>query len=409
MIRNIICIWSVLTWFACAQGEQRQVLRAQHVAGEEEIQPSGGLGGISPPAVVEKPAPPAVAPAPEVPAKPAEAKVTVQPMNVDRGTQPISTPVENAPPEGKPTGDDAVRLQVFLDEANFGPGVIDGKPGRFTELAVKSWNEVHGYPTADWAMVNRAARQGVPNPYGLAVVPGVATKWVSRNVPNDREAQSKLKLLPYRSYAEFMSERYHTDVEYLIELNGSKKIYNLGPRSSLLVPNVKPFLIENLHMGARHETDEQLAARHIVVDTKINQARIFEGAPSAIIVDENGNETQANRALIASFPITPGQPKFIKYGVWELKNMIELPSWRYDKQLLATGKRGKEALQIPPGPNVPVGVMWNGLSKPGIGLHGTSDPETIGRARSAGCVRLSNWDVVKLPELVRPGATVEIR
>ena len=62
-----------------------------------------------------------------------------------------------------------------------------------------------------------------------------------------------------------------------------------------------------------------------------------------------------------------------------------------------------------PGPNSPVGIFWCGLSKPGIGLHGTSDPETIGRARSSGCIRLANWDAIRLPTLIRPGTTVEIR
>jgi lipoprotein-anchoring transpeptidase ErfK/SrfK len=113
--------------------------------------------------------------------------------------------------------------------------------------------------------------------------------------------------------------------------------------------------------------------------------------------------------LIASFPITPGKPKFIKLGTWELRSCIEMPFWRYDQQLLDTGKRSKDALNIPAGPNSPVGVIWNGLSKPGIGLHGTSDPETIGRARSAGCIRLANWDAIRLPTLIRPGTTVEIR
>ena len=116
-----------------------------------------------------------------------------------------------------------------------------------------------------------------------------------------------------------------------------------------------------------------------------------------------------NRALVASFPITPGKPQFIHYGVWKLNNSVELPVWRYDQSLLDTGKRSSNALNIPPGPNSPVGIIWNGLSKPGIGLHGTADPETIGRARSAGCIRLANWDAIRIPTLIRPGATVEIR
>ena len=168
--------------------------------------------------------------------------------------------------------------------------------------------------------------------------------------------------------------------------------------------------------GVGYKADEAMSQRHAVVDTKLNQVRIFEAAPPALIVAEPGSTTvssttRANRGLIASFPITPGKPQFIKFGTWEVRNSVELPHWRYDQKLLDTGKRGSDAdaLNIPPGPNSPVGIFWCGLSKPGIGLHGTSDPETIGRARSAGCIRLANWDAIRLPSLIRPGTTVEIR
>jgi lipoprotein-anchoring transpeptidase ErfK/SrfK len=326
---------------------------------------------------------------------------------------PIETVSPPSPLDVKPTGDDAVRLQIFLDEACFGPGIIDGRPGRFTELAVRSWNEVNGHPVDDWTAVNTAARKAVPNPFAVALVPDAATAWVDATLPTKRSLQAKKKRMSYRSAGEFMAERYHCDVPYLIALNGARKINNLKPHDSLIVPNVKPFHIEKL-TGAKHEADGALSQRHVVVDTKINQVRIFEAAPAALVVAEPGAAevkpvTRANRGLVASFPITPGQPKFIKFGTWELRNMVELPWWRYDQQLLDTGRRSENALNIPPGPNSPVGVIWNGTSKPGIGMHGTSDPETIGRARSAGCIRLANWDAIRLPTLIRPGATVEIR
>jgi lipoprotein-anchoring transpeptidase ErfK/SrfK len=348
---------------------------------------------------------------------------------------------------GKPTGDDAVRLQIFLDEALFGPGVIDGKAGRFTELAVATWNEVHGHPLTDWTAVNTAARKAVPNPFTVAEVPEIATGWVNKSLPYKKSQQAGSKRMSYRSIAEFMAERYHCDVPYLIQLNDSKTVYGLQVKGSIIVPNVKPFLIEKLtgkqyrvkpavtpkptavaageapvaappeptaEELAEAELDKKLSARHVVVDTKANQVRIFEGAPPALVVAEPGADAiqpvaRPNRSLIAAFPITPGQPQFIRYGTWKLLNMIELPYWRYDQQLLDTGKRSDNAINIPPGPNSPVGVIWNGLSRLGIGLHGTSDPETIGRARSAGCIRLANWDAIRLPALLRPGATVEIR
>lgn len=309
-----------------------------------------------------------------------------------------------------PKGEDAVRLQVFLDQACFGPGVIDGMPGRFTVLAINAWNEVNGFPQDDIGPVMMAARKAVPHPFAVAIVPDQAADWVNPELSYKRVEQAGAKRMSYRGYAEFMSERYHTDVDFLIELNGASKVDGAVPRASLIVPNVKPFLIENLN-GSGYGREELLSARHAVVDTNLNQVRIFEPAPTALLVsDPDGPvQVQANRALVASFPITPGEVRFIKYGQWELKNCVQLPTWRFDPLLLETGKRGTEGLDIPAGPNSPVGVLWAGLSVSGIGMHGTSDPETIGRARSHGCIRLANWDAVRLPHFIRPGATVEIR
>ena len=322
----------------------------------------------------------------------------------------VATETPAAPSiDEKPTGDDSVRLQIFLDQSNFGPGVIDGRIGQFSELAVNSWNENQGHPIDSWRAVNTAARKAVPNPFAVAIVPEAVAQWVNPNLSYKKAEQAKAKQMSYRSNGEFMSERYHTDVPYLIELNSSSNIYNLKPRETIIVPNVKAFEIENL-TGAVFKEDEALSQRHAVIDTKLNQVRIYEANLRALVVaDPEAPASVANQSLIAAFPITPGKPQFIRYGKWQMRNAVELPVWRYDQQLLDTGKRGKNSLNIPGGPNNPVGVLWCGLSKPGIGMHGTSNPETIGRSRSAGCIRLANWDIVRIPGMLRPGCSVEIR
>jgi lipoprotein-anchoring transpeptidase ErfK/SrfK len=398
MFRFILPTFMALTTLVPAQQTPptaRPVLRALPLGGDDDL-------NSQPPPTAD-------------PVAPTAAPVIVRPAPPVAQASPIETVSTPSPLEVKPIGDDAVRLQIFLDEAKFGPGVIDGRPGQFTELAVQSWNEVNGYPISDWVAINTAARKAVPNPLAIAIVPDISTAWVDTSLPTKKALQATRKRMSYRSHAEFMSERYHTDIPYLTVLNGSSKINNLKPRDTIIVPNVRPFIIENL-TGAGYKTDESMSQRHAVVDTKINQVRIFEAAPAALVVAEPGTTTistatRPNRGLIASFPITPGKPQFIKFGTWEVRNSVELPHWRYDQKLLDTGKRSadSEALNIPPGPNSPVGIFWCGLSKPGIGLHGTSDPETIGRARSSGCIRLANWDAIRLPTLIRPGTTVEIR
>ncbi|MDE0835340.1 MAG: L,D-transpeptidase [Akkermansiaceae bacterium] len=379
----VILLLVAIPVFAQTPANQGRVLKALPLD-FEETQPSA-----------ETAAPAQALPAEPVASLPAEAVATETPA---------------APTiDEKPTGDDAVRLQIFLDQSNFGPGVIDGRIGQFSELAVNSWNENQGHPIDSWRAVNTAARKAVPNPFAVAIVPEAVAKWVNPNLSYKKAEQAKAKQMSYRSNGEFMSERYHTDIPYLIELNSSSNIYNLKPRETIIVPNVNAFEIENL-TGAVFKEDEALSQRHAVIDTKLNQVRIYEANLRALVVaDPEAPASVANQSLIAAFPITPGKPQFIRYGKWEMRNAVELPVWRYDQQLLDTGKRGKNFLNIPGGPNNPVGVLWCGLSKPGIGMHGTSNPETIGRSRSAGCIRLANWDIVRIPGMLRPGCSVEIR
>jgi hypothetical protein len=71
--------------------------------------------------------------------------------------------------------------------------------------------------------------------------------------------------------------------------------------------------------------------------------------------------------------------------------------------VLEYGVRSRNFYELPIGPNNPVGVMWIGLNRPGIGIHGTNSPQSIGRSSSHGCMRTANWDVVRLVKLITQG------
>ncbi len=351
---------------------------------------------------------------------------------------------------------EVVRLQIFLDQKNFGPGYIDGRSGKFTQLAIETYNRSLGRIPSDIDAIRAEAQRAVTVPFAIAVVPEIADTYVDPTLSSDREKQSKRKLLPYRSMGEFMAERYHTSEDFLMQLNGRIAVLNAKVRSALIVPNVDPFEIEALASGRSYKKHDSLSHNRAVIDTVKNQVRIYratgglsqnlenqdgrlaeretaqedsqetheaekqlvvdtfvEPPPRALIVEDdperpeiekNEGFVELDHELIAAFPITPGKEQFIHRGVWAVKNSIELPQWRYDKSLLETGKRGKKSLNIPSGPNNPVGVLWVGLTRSGIGLHGTDRPTTIGRSRSAGCVRLANWDIVRVPSLLRPGS-----
>jgi lipoprotein-anchoring transpeptidase ErfK/SrfK len=63
---------------------------------------------------------------------------------------------------------------------------------------------------------------------------------------------------------------------------------------------------------------------------------------------------------------------------------------------------------VPPGPSNPLGTRWMGLSAPGVGIHGTPHPESIGYSLSHGCIRMRIPDAEWLFQHVRVGATVFI-
>jgi len=62
----------------------------------------------------------------------------------------------------------------------------------------------------------------------------------------------------------------------------------------------------------------------------------------------------------------------------------------------------------PPGPYNPLGTRWMGISAPGVGIHGTPKPESIGYSLSHGCIRMLIPQAEWLFDHVDVGTTVFI-
>jgi lipoprotein-anchoring transpeptidase ErfK/SrfK len=117
--------------------------------------------------------------------------------------------------------------------------------------------------------------------------------------------------------------------------------------------------------------------------------------------------------LLASYPCSVAR-EFQKIPAGELRVVAFAPNpnYTFDPANFPESARAREIgrrLMIPSGPNNPVGSYWLSLSLPGFGLHGTPHPETIGRAESRGCFRLTNWDIADLAGRVSPGIPVSVR
>lgn len=288
--------------------------------------------------------------------------------------------------------DTVCRLQIYLDEHSFGPGKIDGHWGEFIAKALQRFQTANDQPSSN--QIDSALRQTLQKItpiYTTYTIKDGDLHWVGK-VPSQPAKMAQLKKILYRSLLDFVAERYHSDVAFLRELNASQNLDHLKKGSSLQVPNVEPFRIEALQAVPDFPPRPEFSPRVIKVDTKNRMLDLMDG----------------NR-MICSFPITPGSKTLpAPIGNWKVVKVTTMPIFRWDEAMLMHGRRSDRFYTIPPGPRNPVGLVWIGLNKRGIGVHGTDSPDTIGRSASHGCIRLANWDAARLVNQVAVGMNVEI-
>ncbi len=93
-------------------------------------------------------------------------------------------------------------------------------------------------------------------------------------------------------------------------------------------------------------------------------------------------------------------------GEWKVNGVQMNPTFKYNPALFWDANPQHSKATVPAGPNSPVGLVWIDISKEHFGLHGAPEPSQIGRTESHGCVRLTNWDAVRVAALVKPGTRV---
>jgi lipoprotein-anchoring transpeptidase ErfK/SrfK len=134
-------------------------------------------------------------------------------------------------------------------------------------------------------------------------------------------------------------------------------------------------------------------------------ARQPEGAK--IVVDKSDGVLRVldkSGKLVAQFSATMGSSSDpLPLGLWKVLGPAYNPEWKMNPKILKRVDDSKAVQIVPPGPNNPVGVVWIDLSKEHYGIHGTSEPQQIGRAESNGCIRLTNWDAARLALMVKAG------
>ncbi|MEW6279409.1 MAG: L,D-transpeptidase family protein [Candidatus Eremiobacterota bacterium] len=104
------------------------------------------------------------------------------------------------------------------------------------------------------------------------------------------------------------------------------------------------------------------------------------------------------------YPVAIGSPgRFATpEGNFKLESRVENPTW------LPPEWAGLGEVSVPAGPDNPLGDRWMGLSMPGVGLHSTTQPSSIGAAVSHGCMRMYPESARELFDKVTVGMPVRI-
>jgi lipoprotein-anchoring transpeptidase ErfK/SrfK len=133
--------------------------------------------------------------------------------------------------------------------------------------------------------------------------------------------------------------------------------------------------------------------------------------PDVVITVAKGTSaltvTDASGRVVFYAPVTTGSEHDpLPIGEWKVNGVQFNPAFHYNPDLFWDAESSDSKAIIPSGPNNPVGLVWIDISKKHYGLHGTPEPTTVGRTQSHGCVRLTNWDALRLAAMVKPGTRV---
>ena len=171
----------------------------------------------------------------------------------------------------------------------------------------------------------------------------------------------------YNSILEMVAEQAQTDPDFIASLNPHIDWSQLNEGTEIRIPRLPPFRI---HQSAAY-TQIQLSKRTLQVFSAENRLLFHCPVSIARRVDKRPS------------------------GELRVKVLVNAPNYTFNPAILSGTARLEGITKkfiIQPGPNNPVGSAWIGLNLPSYGIHGTPEPEKVGRSESSGCFRLANWN-----------------
>jgi lipoprotein-anchoring transpeptidase ErfK/SrfK len=278
---------------------------------------------------------------------------------------------------------DTLEVQVALARRAISSGSIDGVFGAQTRAALLAFQGQVGLPrTGELDAPTRTAltleRPALTNSIvttnDLARLQPVAATWLGK---------SQQTALEYETILELLGERGHASPNLTRRLNPNVNWTNVSAGTSVTLPAVG------------YPEPRQKAA-FVTISLAERRLQAFDAATN----------------LIAHFPCSIAA-RVEKRPAGELRVVAVAPNpdYTFNPEVFPESEEArtlKTKLILPPGPNNPAGTAWISLDLLGYGLHGTPQPEQVGRTESHGCFRLANWNAEYLLKLAWIGLPVRV-
>jgi len=139
---------------------------------------------------------------------------------------------------------------------------------------------------------------------------------------------------------------------------------------------------------------------------QLSDSKIFPGrkvkvwtAPFSILVDKSQNILilKSDEEIIKTYIVSTGKNNCTPVGTFKITSKLPNPTWF------------KAGAVVPAGsPENILGTRWLGFDLPSYGIHGTTDPQSLGRQVTQGCVRMNNLEVEQLYTIIPLGTEVTI-
>jgi len=192
-------------------------------------------------------------------------------------------------------------------------------------------------------------------------------------------------------------------------INWQKKAENINIKllfSPVVTPKSISYQIKSgdtlIKIAKEYKTTPEL----IMKSNNISDSLIIPGrkikvwtAPFNILVDKSQNILwlKSGEEIFKTYIVSTGKNNCSPVGTFKIINKLPNPTWFKAGAVVPSSS-----------PENVLGTRWMGFDLAGYGIHGTTQPQELGKQVTEGCVRLSNQDVEELYTIVPLGTETTI-